>query len=118
GADGGGDNTPLVLAGTTNLRVTYDDTTHRIGLTPLDLGGDYDTGTDAALVHDPVRQAGSDEQFYFVMTDRFENGDPTNDEGGLTGDRLTTGFDPSDKGFYNGGDLAGLRDQLDYIEGL
>ena len=66
----------------------------------------------------PVRQPGSDEVFYFVMTDRFANGDTSNDEGGLTGDRLATGFDPTDKGFYNGGDLAGLRDQLDYIDGL
>ena len=31
---------------------------------------------------------------------------------------LTTGYDPTDKGFYNGGDLAGLRAQLDYIDGL
>ena len=69
-------------------------------------------------MHEPVRQPGSDERFYFVMTDRFANGDPANDEGGLTGDRLATGFDPSDKGFYQGGDLAGLRQNLDYIEDL
>ena len=31
----------------------------------------------------------------------------------------TTGFDPTDKGFYHGGDLQGLIiDKLDYIEGL
>ncbi|WP_182111944.1 MULTISPECIES: pullulanase-type alpha-1,6-glucosidase [unclassified Actinotalea] len=117
GADGGGDNTPLVVAGPTRLRVTYDDATHRTGLVPLDLGGAA-SDADAALVADPVRQPGSAEQFYFVMTDRFANGDPGNDTGGLTGDRLATGFDPTDKGFYQGGDLAGLRAQLDYIEGL
>src|SRR5690606_29704232 len=61
---------------------------------------------------------GGDERFYFVMTDRFANGDPSNDTGGLDGDRLATGFDPTDKGFYQGGDLAGLRERLDYIEGL
>ena len=60
----------------------------------------------------------TDEDFYFVMGDRFANGDPGNDEGGLTGDRLTTGFDPTAKGFYNGGDLEGLRSHLDYIQGL
>lgn len=117
GRDGGQDNVPLVVAGPTRVRVVYDDTTHRIAVTPLDLAGEY-TDADAALVAEPVRQAGSTEQFYFVMTDRFENGDPANDTGGLTGDRLATGFDPTDKGFYNGGDLAGLRQQLDYIEGL
>ncbi len=117
GRDGGADNAPLHLEGTARVRVTYDDTTHRTALTPLTLAGEY-TAADDALVHEPVRQPGSDERFYFVMTDRFANGDTANDTGGLTGDRLSTGFDPTDKGFYQGGDLAGLRGNLDYIEGL
>ncbi|MDG4811305.1 pullulanase-type alpha-1,6-glucosidase [Micromonospora sp. WMMD1120] len=58
------------------------------------------------------------EQFYFVLPDRFANGDPRNDRGGLAGDRLRTGLDPTDKGFYHGGDLKGLIDKLDYIQGL
>jgi glycosidase len=59
-----------------------------------------------------------DEVIYFVLPDRFENGDPSNDRGGLSGDRLHTGFDPTDKGFYHGGDLKGLTSRLDYIQGL
>jgi neopullulanase len=59
-----------------------------------------------------------DEIVYFVLPDRFENGDAANDRGGLAGDRLTTGFDPAHKGFYHGGDLAGLVRRLDYIQGL
>ena len=59
-----------------------------------------------------------DEVIYFVLPDRFENGDTSNDRGGLTGDRLKTGFDPTSKGFYNGGDLKGLKNRLDYIQGL
>jgi glycosidase len=59
-----------------------------------------------------------DEVIYFLLPDRFENGDPANDRGGLTGDRLHTGFDPSDPGFYHGGDLKGLISRLDYIQGL
>jgi glycosidase len=59
-----------------------------------------------------------DEIVYFVLPDRFENGDVANDRGGLTGDRLTTGFDPAHKGFYHGGDLKGLIARLDYIQGL
>ncbi|WP_084398894.1 alpha-amylase family glycosyl hydrolase [Henriciella aquimarina] len=59
-----------------------------------------------------------DEIIYFVMPDRFENGDPSNDKGGLSGGRLKTGFDPTDNGFYHGGDLKGLTDRLDYIEAL
>ncbi|MEU7589327.1 pullulanase-type alpha-1,6-glucosidase [Micromonospora sp. NPDC049230] len=58
------------------------------------------------------------EQFYFVLPDRFANGDPRNDRGGLAGDRLRTGLDPTDKGFYHGGDLRGVIDKLDYIRGM
>ena len=52
------------------------------------------------------------------MADRFANGDPTNDAGGLAGDRLATGLDAGDKGFFHGGDVKGLSDKLDYIAGL
>lgn len=59
-----------------------------------------------------------DEVIYFVLPDRFENGDPKNDRGGIAGDRLKTGFDATHKGFFLGGDLAGLTRRLDYIQGL
>jgi neopullulanase len=58
------------------------------------------------------------EVIYFVLPDRFDNGDPSNDRGGLTGDRLVTGFEPTHKGFYHGGDLKGLTRKLDYIQGM
>jgi neopullulanase len=59
-----------------------------------------------------------DEVIYFLLPDRFENGDQNNDRGGLKGDRLETGFDPTHKGFYHGGDLRGLISRLEYIQGL
>ena len=59
-----------------------------------------------------------DEVIYFVLPDRFENGDVKNDKGGIKGDRLAHGFDPTHKGFFHGGDLAGLTKRLDYIQGL
>jgi glycosidase len=59
-----------------------------------------------------------DEIIYFLLPDRFENGDPGNDRGGIAGGRLEHGHDPTHKGFYLGGDLAGLTKRLDYIEGL
>src|SRR4029453_6415429 len=52
------------------------------------------------------------------MPDLFANGDPGNDGGCLSGDRLSTGFDPTDKGFYHGGDIAGRLEKLDYLEDL
>ena len=59
-----------------------------------------------------------DEIIYFVMPDRFANGDPANDTGGIEGAREQHGFDPTHKGFYHGGDLQGLTGKLDYIQGL
>jgi alpha-amylase len=58
------------------------------------------------------------ENFYFVMADRFNNGNTGNDQGGLGPDPMVSGFDPTRKGFYNGGDLNGLLDKIDYIQGL
>ncbi|WP_314411211.1 pullulanase-type alpha-1,6-glucosidase [Streptomyces sp. DSM 40484] len=74
--------------------------------------------SDAALAKTPARNDLTREQFYFVLPDRFANGDTANDKGGLTGSRLATGYDPTDKGFYQGGDLKGLTKRLDYIKDL
>lgn len=56
--------------------------------------------------------AWEDQVIYFVMTDRFSNGDPRNDDQGR-GE-----YDPSVEGKYSGGDLQGIIDRLDYIQGL
>ncbi|WP_338501025.1 alpha-amylase family glycosyl hydrolase [Sphingomonas kaistensis] len=59
-----------------------------------------------------------DEVIYFLLPDRFDNGDTRNDRGGLKGGPLETGFDPARKGFYHGGDLKGLVRRLDYLQGM
>ncbi|GAA3617688.1 pullulanase-type alpha-1,6-glucosidase [Streptomyces chitinivorans] len=74
--------------------------------------------SDAKLAAEPTRHDLTREQFYFVLPDRFADGDRSNNRGGLEGDRLTTGYDPTHKGFYQGGDLKGLTKKLDYIKGL
>ena len=112
-----GANIPLTLKGDAKLRVSYDDTTHKIGIAPTDLPGPA-TSADKALAGSSLREPLTRERFYFVMADRFANGDKANDTGGLTGGREQTGYDPTDKGFYHGGDLAGLTSKLDYIKGL
>ena len=72
----------------------------------------------AAPAADFRARAPEQEVVYFVLPDRFENGTIKNDKGGIKGDRLKTGFDPSHRGFYHGGDLKGLTARLDYIQGL
>ena len=74
---------------------------------PLDL---------AAMAQPPARHPIQDDVFYFVLPDRFANGSTDNDVGGLSGDRNVTGFDPTSKGFFHGGDLAGLLSKLDYLD--
>ncbi|MFP3463176.1 alpha-amylase family glycosyl hydrolase [Arthrobacter globiformis] len=75
---------------------------------------DTKPGTGTHSLRTPV----TGENFYFVMADRFSNGDAGNDQGGLGPDPMVSGFDPARKGFYNGGDLNGLLDKIDYIQGL
>ncbi|MGQ0799825.1 MAG: alpha-amylase family glycosyl hydrolase [Pseudomarimonas sp.] len=53
-----------------------------------------------------------DQIIYFLMIDRFADGDSSNnDQGGNE-------FDPEDRRRYSGGDLVGITQQLDYIQGL
>jgi glycosidase len=73
---------------------------------------------NCALAADFRARLPQDEVVYFVLPDRFENGDSANDRGGLSGGRLVTGFDPTSKAFYHGGDLRGLVSRLDYIHSL
>lgn len=82
------------------------------------LFGPVGTAVAAASVPAVRDRSPEDDVIYFALPDRFENGDPTNDRGGLAGDRLRSGFDPTDKAFYHGGDLKGLASRLDYIQGL
>jgi neopullulanase len=75
--------------------------------------------TCIANAADTVRDRSEiDEIIYFVLPDRFENGNPANDRGGLPGERLQHGFDPTSKAFFHGGDLQGLTARLDYIQAL
>jgi glycosidase len=53
-----------------------------------------------------------DQIIYFLMTDRFEDGNPKNNDQGA-GE-----FNPQKESHYSGGDLAGVRKRLDYIQGL
>ena len=118
GGAANGANIPLVLLEDARLRFTYDHDDHVPSVTPVDLAGEELTEADRELASPSLREDLTQERFYFVMADRFENGDPTNDTAGIAGDRTQHGYDPTDKGFYHGGDIQGILDRLDYIEGL
>jgi glycosidase len=71
-----------------------------------------------ALVTLRPRSVLSAQRIYFVLTDRFENADESNDRGGKEGGFSVTGYEPSDSGAFHGGDLRGLTARLDYISRL
>ena len=68
--------------------------------------------TDAGLLLNVPSPTWEEQWVYFVMTDRFNDGDTTNDNQGK-GE-----FDPTDGDKYSGGDLKGIIDKLDYIQGM
>lgn len=73
-------------------------------------GGGGGADTDLKLhVASPDWQ---DQIVYFVMTDRFNDGDSTNNDQGA-GE-----YDPKDGAKYSGGDLKGVEQKIDYIKGL
>jgi glycosidase len=63
----------------------------------------------AALFQPVARGDLSTQSTYFVMTDRFSDGNPLNN-----GD----GYDPTDIGYWHGGDFQGLTEKLPYIADL
>jgi glycosidase len=60
------------------------------------------------LAGQPIYTSFASQRVYFAMPDRYANGNPANDRGGLTGLRSITGYDPASTGWFHGGDLAGL----------
>ena len=87
-----------------------------ISLSLLNYSSSAEDLTD--LARPSIRGGAANSQIYFVMTDRFANGDTSNDEAGLTGFPAVTGYDPTDIGYFHGGDFKGLTSKLDYLKGL
>jgi glycosidase len=74
----------------------------------------------AALLAPYSQRDITDEVFYFVLPDRFYNGNVANDLGASIDDKKRAssrgGFDKTDKGMYHGGDLQGLTEKLPYLD--
>ena len=60
----------------------------------------------------PKQVSWDDQIIYFVMTDRFSNGNSSNDNMGV-GE-----YNPKENGFYSGGDIEGITDKVEYIKNL
>ena len=123
GSSGGGwaPGQPLTLAvGATFPAGTVVRDAYSGASATVDAAGSITLPTDAAagvllLERDGAAASAFDWRnatVYFVLTDRFANGDRTNDDQGQ-GE-----YDPSTVARYSGGDLQGLIDRLDYVQGL
>jgi len=99
---------------TTEQPLTEQTTDYSV-FTQTRLNTPLKTATD--LPHYLTRNV-QDEVFYFVMPDRFHNGNTDNDNGSKTIAISAGGFDKSHKGMYHGGDIQGLQQKLPYLKSL
>lgn len=99
--------TEVVLPGLTQARFNA-----------LDKNNDLWLSEDELSIPMPVRKLEMaspewpDQILYFLMTDRFNDGDPTNNQ------QAQLDYDPKLDSKYHGGDLVGIQQKLDYIKGL
>jgi len=122
------DNVPFNVAADDDLvTITFDSGTNEVTVDVAGGGGSGLEPGDEALVRPALRHPFTDEILYFAIPDRFDNGDSSNDCGSFAGtcvnddteaNVLTHGYLASDRGYYHGGDIAGLHSQLDYLENL
>ncbi|MBO4556214.1 MAG: hypothetical protein J5706_05590 [Elusimicrobiales bacterium] len=66
----------------------------------------------AAEKKQPAQPDFRNETIYFLMTDRFADGDPSNNN--IYGDE----YKPGNLRYYQGGDFKGIIDNLDYIKNM
>lgn len=80
------------------------------------IGNQYKTSVDAEIIESSHQKqyAWDEEIIYFMLTDRFYNGDGTNDN------PFNLPYDQSDNpgGVYHGGDFKGITEKLDYLSEL
>ncbi|KAK4145101.1 glycosyltransferase [Dichotomopilus funicola] len=93
-------------------QVDYNLNRNRTATNPLDYWGSrQDDEPDFKYAESPTNWR---MPFYTIFLDRFVNGNPANDD--INGTMYESDFMSTQLRF--GGDLAGLKDSLDYIEGM
>lgn len=71
-----------------------------------------DTSTESELLLHVPSPEWQDQIIYFLITDRFADGNPNNNDQGANE------YNPNKESHYSGGDLQGVINQLDYIQNL
>lgn len=103
----------------------YSDGTKHYSMTSYDFDLDRSTDFDGSWTPvNPESENWQDQTIYFILTDRFFNGDTTNDhidglkdpDGNDYDERIPRAGQPTSG--YNGGDIEGIRQKLQYIKDL
>ena len=109
---------PEVMGVTLSAHYTVEPGIYDIPLVLVDEEGGTYEGTAEVTVEEHVKQAGDfnwDESIiYFMLTDRFYDGDPSNN------DPYNLDYSSYDnqRGVPQGGDFVGVMEQLDYLDEL
>lgn len=70
------------------------------------------------IYQDYLNRDVKDDMFYFVLPDRFNNANPDNDMGSKDIAISRGGYDPTSMWHFHGGDMQGLEQKLDYLQGM
>lgn len=117
----GGKEKVLIDPELKKLTIAIDqNTTTGIKEIPVTIVDEYgNITTEKAKITVKTRQAVGEDDFdwdeariYFMLTDRFFDGDSSNN------DPYNIGYDKSKPGAYQGGDFKGITGKLDYLENL
>ena len=73
---------------------------------------------NAASANNYIQRDVRDDIFYFVLPDRFYNGDPQNDNGSKEHAISAGGLNLTTTSGFHGGDITGIEQKLDYLEAL
>lgn len=109
---------PILLKQTIGLRDNVASGDKNIPITVVDINGEEHKGKVTLTVtpviegNGPLDFSFDEASVYFVVTDRFLNGDTTND------DPNNQKYDKSKPMTYHGGDFKGLTSKIDYLKDL
>lgn len=115
---------PELMEGTISVKDTIPPATYPISVVLTDVCGNTFQGSIDIVVKERVKESGDfdwDEAVvYFAVTDRFFDGDASNNDAYGVGDYNTSTATTEDGGgsSYHGGDFAGLTQKLDYLQDL
>ncbi len=89
-----------------------------ISCTQINQDSSLESNSVKDIYKDYLHRDVRDEIFYFVMPDRFNNGNTDNDNGSKEVAISQGGLDRTSKWAFHGGDMQGVEEKLDYLKSM